>query len=102
MRESNILCHRCSSGSPMGSLWCSSLIITALWMMDLETLLKVQVGLLHPFADGPHFQLHGGHGLLYGGHRYLHIANPPLKSSKSLHNLRKIYLRLRWWDSVRG
>jgi hypothetical protein len=55
MRESNILCHRCSSGSPTGSLWCSSLSITALWMMDLETLLKVQVGLLYPLAYGPHF-----------------------------------------------
>jgi hypothetical protein len=102
MRESNILCQRYSSGSPTGSLWCSSLIITTLWMMDLETLLKVQVGLLYPLADGPHFQLHGGDRLLHGGHRYLHIAHPPLKSSKSLHNLRKIYLRLRWRDSVRG
>jgi hypothetical protein len=102
MRESDILCQRCSSGSPTCSLWCSSLIVTAIWMMDLETLLKVLVGLLHPLADGPHFQLHGGHGLLRGGHRHLQIAHPPLKSSKSLHNLRNIDLWFRRRDSVRG
>jgi len=80
----------------------SDIIITAVWMMDLETLLKVQVGLLHPLANGPHFKLHGGHGLLHGGHRHLHIAHPPLKSSKSLHNLRNIDLLFRRRDSVRG
>jgi hypothetical protein len=73
MRESNILCHRCSSGSPTCSLWCSSLIILAIWMMDLEALLKVQMGLLH-LANGPHFQLHGEDRLLHGGHPSLNSS----------------------------
>jgi hypothetical protein len=64
-------------------------------MMGLETLLKVQMGLLHPLVDVPHFQLQGGEGLLHGGH-------PSLNGSKGLHNLRIIDLRLRWRDGMRG
>jgi hypothetical protein len=68
MRESNIL------WSPTCSLWCSSLIITAIWMMDLEALLKVQMGLLHPLANGPNLQLHGEDRLLHGGHPSLNSS----------------------------
>jgi len=64
-------------------------------MMGLEALLNVQMGLLHPLVDGPHFQLHGGHS-------HLHIAHAPLKGSKGLHNLRNIDLRLRRRDGMRG
>jgi len=62
--KSNILWH-------VYNLSCSILIITAVRMMDSKALLKVQMGLLHPLVDGPHFELQGGDGLLHGGHTSL-------------------------------
>jgi hypothetical protein len=53
------------------SLSCSIPIITDVRMMDLKALLKVQMGLLHPLVDGPHFELQGGDELLHGGHSSL-------------------------------
>jgi hypothetical protein len=64
-------------------------------MMDSKALLKVQMGLLHPFVDGPHFELQGGDGLLHGGHS-------SLNGSYGLHDLRIISLWLRWRDGMRG
>jgi hypothetical protein len=59
--KSNILWH-------VYSLSCSIIIIIAARMMDSKALLKVQMGLLHPLVDRPHFEMQGGEGLLYGGH----------------------------------
>jgi hypothetical protein len=44
-----------SPRSPTCSPGSGSLIVTTIRMMDLEALLQVQMGLLHPLVDGPHF-----------------------------------------------
>jgi hypothetical protein len=62
-------------------------IVTAGWMMELETLSEVNLVLLYTEVNGVNLLLHGTHA--------------PLYSCQCLQNLGITGILLRWWSSLR-